>query len=688
MAECLFCLKKIGDGEKLCADCANRPRAPLPQHHLPPGTVLRQRYRLGRALGEGGFGITYVGLDEALELRVAVKEYFPYGFVNRAAFLSHEVSCSEDAGKAAFFQKGKTRFMQEARVLARFSGTRGIVDVRDFFEENNTAYIVMEYIDGVTLKQYLQDRGRLSAEETLRLLSPVMESLRLLHKENVIHRDISPDNIMLTNGGKGEVKLLDFGAARSVDGGNKSLSVMLKHGYAPYEQYQTHGNQGPWTDVYALCATIYKCITGARIPEATDRLLNDSVQPPSALGADIAPATEQALMKGLAVRPQDRWQRIDDLLDAFESGRKAAAAAAKQAAEAAAKEEAARREAAQREKLRQEILQEEAAKRVAQRKAEEQRAAEEAAKREAQRIAAEKAAKQEAAAQARQTDAQTPPPRQPNATQTAFAPKTPAAKSPIQPPAPKLRKLVASLASVPDSNEDTSDEADNSRHRLINALAGAVALAILLIIAIAICGGILKKAPEVGETYTFGTYQGEEIEWQILDRDGNKALLISKYALDCKPYHTEYTNVTWETCSLRAWLNNDFYNAAFSDIEKSQIISTTVAAEVNAEYGTDAGNNTTDKFFLLSIDEANTYFSSDEARKCAPTEYAVGQGAWSASDYTTSDGKATCWWWLRSPGYNTHSAAYVFSDGSVNSYGNRVYIDNDAVRPALWIELQ
>ena len=221
-------------------------------------------------------------------------------------------------------------------------------------------------------------------------------------------------------------------------------------------------------------------------------------------------------------------------------------------------------------------------------------------------------------------------------------------------------------------------------------------------------GSSSSKTPvntvDVGDIYTFGSYEQdndltngkEAIEWLVLAKEGNQALLISKYALDCKKYNEKFTDVTWETCSLREWLNGTFINAAFSSEEQNSIINSTVTADKNPSYSTSPGNNTTDKVFLLSITEVNKYFSSDEARKCAPTEYAKSHGAYTSSSYSTG-GKATCWWWLRSPGRNSYYAAGVSSDGSVNDFGYSVgsvndlgiYVDdsNGAVRPALWINL-
>ena len=203
------------------------------------------------------------------------------------------------------------------------------------------------------------------------------------------------------------------------------------------------------------------------------------------------------------------------------------------------------------------------------------------------------------------------------------------------------------------------------------------------------------KNIKVGDTYTFGAYEQdnstsngkEAIEWTVLDKDGMSLLLISKQALDCQQYNTSYTDVTWESCSLRKWMNGTFLNKAFNAEEQAQIQNTTVSADKNPEYNTNPGNATTDKVFLLSINEVEKYFNSDEARKCAPTAYAKAQGAYTIDSYKTASGAATCWWWLRSPGSSQGSAATVNHGGSVNYYGNRVHIGSGAVRPALWINL-
>lgn len=202
------------------------------------------------------------------------------------------------------------------------------------------------------------------------------------------------------------------------------------------------------------------------------------------------------------------------------------------------------------------------------------------------------------------------------------------------------------------------------------------------------------KTAKVGDYLFFGAYEQdnnnlngkEDVEWLVLAKEGNKVLVISKYALDCQQYNTSCANITWETCPLRRCLNGTFINNAFSAEEQAMISTVTVSADKNPDYSTDPGNATQDKVFLLSITEANQYFTSDEARKCAPTDYAIAQGAYT-NDWYKAGGRATCWWRLRSPGYDQTFAAEVSSDGDVSGLGTSVTLDITAVRPALWITL-
>ncbi len=315
MSYCFYCMRQIEDTDRECPFCGESTTVEVPSHHLKPGTVLSGKFIVGTALGEGGFGITYIGRDTKLDMKVAIKEYYPNGYVNRSNTISPDVTSGTKGDRKEFFDKGRERFLREARILAKFSGDPGIVDVRDFFEENNTAYIVMEYLDGEDLKEYLKRKGTLAPEQAIRMLMPIMKALTKIHAQGLIHRDISPDNIRLVEDG---VKLMDFGAARDVSAtANKSLSVMLKPGYAPEEQYRSKGEQGPWTDVYALCATIYKCITGITPDDSTQRVFSDELKTPSALGVLMDPTLETALMKGLSVLQKDRYQSIAELINGF-----------------------------------------------------------------------------------------------------------------------------------------------------------------------------------------------------------------------------------------------------------------------------------------------------------------------------------------------------------------------------------
>ena len=288
-------------------------------HQLPPGTVLHGRFEIRRVIGEGGFGITYEGRDQILDARVAIKEYYMTGFVNRNTAVSLDVIPSVGE-KAETFRKNREKFYSEAMVLAKFGEEDGIVRIQDYFQENETAYIVMEYLDGGSLKDRLNKDGAMNWEEALDLLMPGMVSLEHVHEAGIIHRDISPDNIMLTKSGK--IRILDFGAARkTTESDPKSLSVILKPGYAPEEQYRSKGVQGPWTDVYAFCATLYKCITGNVPEEAMDRLVSDTLRPIHFLVPECPVSVSKVIGKGMAVSQQNRYQTMGELIADLEWAR-------------------------------------------------------------------------------------------------------------------------------------------------------------------------------------------------------------------------------------------------------------------------------------------------------------------------------------------------------------------------------
>ncbi len=312
---CLYCFGDL-DASRVCMNCHRKADdTPSPPHHLPQRTVIgtQNRYLIGKALGEGGFGITYLAWDLQQGIKVAVKEYFPSGYVTRVAG-NNQVIINSKQNQAAS-NRGLKRFVEEARALAKIKNLSGVVNVRDFFTANSTAYIVMEFLDGMSLKKYLQRKGgKISVDEILTIMRPVMDSLTQVHKIGLIHRDISPDNILITK--YNEVKLIDFGAAKYSNPDGRSLSIVLKQGFAPPEQYETHGEQGPWTDVYALGVTIYYAITGSLPPESIRLMMGkETLKRPSELGVSIAPGVENALMKALAVDKKKRFQDVQSMIN-------------------------------------------------------------------------------------------------------------------------------------------------------------------------------------------------------------------------------------------------------------------------------------------------------------------------------------------------------------------------------------
>ncbi len=278
---------------------------------LPVGTVLTgsnglRTYQLGAALGKGGFGITYAALEVTSRRRMAIKEYFP-SYCSFRAGNGRDVQAT--TGQEQPYQKGLSSFLAEAKMLLSQDDLPTMVKVVDFFQANGTAYLVMEFIDGVPLHQKAAELGgKFPPELLLPALPPLLSDLGTLHSREIIHRDISPDNILWTP--DGTLKLIDFGSARATDNGG-NMTMLLKQGFSPIEQYTRNG-QGSWTDVYALAATIYYCLTGVTPPASAERLERDPLQPPTALGADLTPQQEQALLQAMAVQPGDRTRAMED----------------------------------------------------------------------------------------------------------------------------------------------------------------------------------------------------------------------------------------------------------------------------------------------------------------------------------------------------------------------------------------
>lgn len=319
---CFNCMKEA-ESRAICPYCHKQNVPDRIPHHLAPGTVLNGQYIVGNSLGEGGFGITYVGRDTKLQMRVAIKEYYPLGKVSRDNSRDNNVYTATPEQTEAL-ESGKESFLREARSIARFSGEKGVVNIKNYFEEHNTAYIIMDYLEGDNLLQYIDRHGNFDARTLFKLMLPIMRSLQKIHEENVIHRDISPDNIIISP--DNSLTLTDFGSARYFSNQNAEMSIMLKQGYAPEEQYRSTGNQGPWTDVYGLCATIYKCITGVTPQSGLDRAHSDMLKKPSQLGAVVSPALETVLMYGLAVYQNERCRDMKELIELTENALRGKAA--------------------------------------------------------------------------------------------------------------------------------------------------------------------------------------------------------------------------------------------------------------------------------------------------------------------------------------------------------------------------
>lgn len=308
MEKCKFCFKEISDD--ICPYCKKTQSIqPQTEYKLPPGTIIAGRYIIGADIGEGGFGITYLAYDNKLDTRCAVKEYYPHTVAVRNSKASNEIGCPENSSE---YDSGLIRFRSEAEKLSQFYSLKSIVNVRDYVEENNTGYIIMNYVEGISLKNYLDaHKGKISADEAFSMMEPIIHDLSIIQKEGIIHRDISPENIMVTEDNK--LVLIDFGSAREYED-SKSLSIILKHGYAPPEQYISSGNQGPWTDVYSICATIYRAITGKAPDDSIDLMEKGTkAKLPSKLGARLSASREDELMKGLELNYKERIQSCEEL---------------------------------------------------------------------------------------------------------------------------------------------------------------------------------------------------------------------------------------------------------------------------------------------------------------------------------------------------------------------------------------
>ena len=325
MKICFGCFEQYDDSFDICPHCGYAEGTePELATYMRPGAILNERYVIGRALGHGGFSVTYLAWDALLLHKVAIKEYLPSEYATRRPGESRLTIFSGKEGE--YFQFGKEKFLDEAKRLSAFQNEAGIVHVYDCFSANETAYLVMEYLDGITLSEYLKKeaavspQGRIAPEEAISMLTPVMLSLQRVHDSGMIHRDIAPDNIMLLK--DGGVRLIDFGAARhAVHDCGKSMTVIIKDGYSPEEQYNSHSVQGPAADVYALSATLYQMITGITPPGAIERgeylqkHKRDMLPPPSKFNKAVTKTQDTAILNGMALHTQDRTQSVAELYE-------------------------------------------------------------------------------------------------------------------------------------------------------------------------------------------------------------------------------------------------------------------------------------------------------------------------------------------------------------------------------------
>ena len=309
MKRCLRCFRNYEENKIECPWCGFQENQQLKEpQYLSAGTVLQNRYEIGAVVGAGGFGITYAAWDRVLEQRVAIKEYMPGEFSTRTP---GETRVSVYGGeKEEQYKNGRDKFYEESQRLAKFQDVPGIVQIYNSFEENETAYLVMEFLEGETLGERLKRDKRIPEQEAVGIILPVLQALTEVHRVGILHRDIAPNNIFLTK--DGGVKLLDFGASRSVTGTHsKSLTVLYKEGYTPEEQYRSRGDQGTWTDVYEVAATLYKMLTGTVPPGALERRRKDTLKLPSKMGIKVTKQTEQALLNALNVDIRYRTKTAD-----------------------------------------------------------------------------------------------------------------------------------------------------------------------------------------------------------------------------------------------------------------------------------------------------------------------------------------------------------------------------------------
>lgn len=309
---CINCFQPL-NGNSTCPHCGH-DQSNKYNNVLPPFTVLNEIYLVGRVLGKGGFGVTYIAMDTRYNRLCAIKEYMPAEYSQRPGGTLNISPYNDDKSKYVF-SHGREKFILEAQTLLKLRTNPIVVDIYDYFNQNNTAYLVMEYLDGQDLRKMARaSGGKLDPKFVKNVFVMVASSLMEIHRMNILHRDLSPENIIVTS--KGNVKLIDFGAARNfVSTQNKGMSILLKPGFAPPEQYNAKGNHGPWSDVYALCATFYNLVSGKPLVDALFRYRGEKQPSLISLGCNVSKKTSAVIEKGLELDYKKRYKNFREVLD-------------------------------------------------------------------------------------------------------------------------------------------------------------------------------------------------------------------------------------------------------------------------------------------------------------------------------------------------------------------------------------
>ena len=609
---CFGCMEEIHGYP--CPVCGFDPaQAAAPNYVLPYGAILNGRYIVGKMLGRGGFGITYIGFDLMLQRKVAVKEYFPSGQVSRISPISTELQWLDGEQADQLRENGVRACLREARKMAKIGDIPEVVRVLDCFQENDTAYIVMDYVSGKTLMSVLLEQDAMTWTQAKEIFVPAMQAMEQVHQAGLVHRDISPDNLMLTPDGR--VRILDLGAAKDLAiNGGVSSALVVKGGFSPLEQYAQQGGSGSWTDVYAMAATMYHSLTGVIPPTAPDRMQGEPVNWALLANNGVPRHVISAMQNAMALKAGERTQSMAEFLRQCQSEtvvRKAPPVPAKK---------------------------------------------------ENFKIIGVAAALCLAAALAVALFVKAQP-----ATQPVSSPSTTQAV-PTEPTAASTESNNTN-SNYPKSTVSTALETE--------AVNGPEEVSAF-------------QDVQPGDTIRFGEYRAagdkespkESIEWLVLEKQDDKILVMSVYGLDTLPYHAAGVN-TWDDSYIRKWLNEYFYETAFSDAEKASIAETTVTPE--KVWDCSPGEETVDHVFLLSKTEVSTYIQNnvylqdiDATLPCKPTKSAKTQDI-----YVNDDGFG--WWWLRNTTRNNIAAYRITSNGGFDTEGYDLSTKRGLVRPAMWL---